>query len=77
MNYDASGNRKLFLKQVSKFNGGKMESCSRIKNGNEVIPLEEDEARKIWRRAIRRTEAEVRVEKLKNGRAAGKDVATG
>ena len=30
MNEDVDGNKNLFLKEVSKMNGGKVESCSRI-----------------------------------------------
>ena len=34
MNQDVDGNRKLFWKEVWKVNGGKVKSCSRIKDGN-------------------------------------------
>ena len=34
MNEDVNGNRKLFWKEVSDAKGGKVESYSRIKNGN-------------------------------------------
>ena len=34
MNEDVNGNRKLFWKEVSNAKGRKVESCSRIKNGN-------------------------------------------
>ena len=34
MNQDLNGNRKLFWKEVTKANRGKVESCSRIKDGN-------------------------------------------
>ena len=34
MNQDMNGNRKLFWKEVSKANGGKVESCSRVRYGN-------------------------------------------
>ena len=45
MNQDVDGNRKLFWKEVSKVNGGKVESCSRIMDGNGRLPLAEDEVR--------------------------------
>ena len=48
MNQDVNGNRKLFRKEVSKANGGKMESCSRIKDRNGKFSLGEDELRRIW-----------------------------
>ena len=31
---DVNGNRKLFWKEVSNTKGGKVESCSRVKDGN-------------------------------------------
>ena len=34
MNEDVNGNRKLFWKEVSKANEGKVESCRRVKGGN-------------------------------------------
>ena len=34
MNQDVNGNRKLFLNEVNKENGGKVEKGSRIKDGN-------------------------------------------
>ena len=37
MNEDVKGNRKLFWKEVSNAKGGKVESCSRIKDGNERL----------------------------------------
>ena len=43
MNQDVDGNRKLFWKEVSKVNGGKVESCSRIKDGNGRLALGKDE----------------------------------
>ena len=33
MNQDVNGNRKLFWKEVSKANGGKVENFNRIKDG--------------------------------------------
>ena len=43
MNHDVNGNRKLFWKEVSKGNGGKVEICSRIKDGKGRLALGEDE----------------------------------
>ena len=43
MNEDVNGNRKLFLKEVSNAKGGKVEICSRIKDGNERLAQGEDE----------------------------------
>ena len=40
------GNRKFFWKDVSKVKGGKVESCSRIKDG-------EDDLRRIWKDVLR------------------------
>ena len=34
MNQDLNGNMKLFWKEMNKANGGKEESCTRIKDGN-------------------------------------------
>ena len=34
LNEDVSGNKKLFWKEVNNAKGGKVESCSRIKDGN-------------------------------------------
>ena len=34
MNEDVNGNRKLFWKEMSNAKGGKVESCSRVKDGN-------------------------------------------
>ena len=33
MNQDVNGNRKLFWKEVSKVNGGKVQSCTIVKVG--------------------------------------------
>ena len=41
------GNRKLFWKEVSKMNKGKVESCSKIQDGNEKLTLGEDEVQRI------------------------------
>ena len=43
MNEDVNGNRKLFWKEVSNAKGGKVESCSRIKDGNRRLAQGEDE----------------------------------
>ena len=40
MNQGMTGDRKLLWKEVSKANGGKLESCSRIKEGNRKLYLE-------------------------------------
>ena len=42
-----NGNRKLFWKEVSNVKGGKVESCSRIQDGNGRLAQREDEACKI------------------------------
>ena len=42
VNQVGNGNRKLFWKMVSKANGGKVKSCSRIKDGNGILPFRED-----------------------------------
>ena len=34
---------------MSKAKGGKMENCSRIKDGNEKLRLEKFEVRRIWK----------------------------
>ena len=110
MNQDVNGNRKLFCKEVSKVNRGKVENSNRIKDVNGRLAQGEDTMRKIWRKyfedlynidtqeevtvnmcgfhrirrgnyfgrePIGRAEVEVRVGKLKNGKAAGKDEITG
>ena len=46
MNQDVDGNKKLFWKEV---NGGKGESCSKMKNGNGRLVLGADEVRIIWK----------------------------
>ena len=47
MNEDMNGNRKLFSKEVSNAKGGKMDSCSRVRDGNGRLAQGEDGARKI------------------------------
>ena len=47
VNEDLSGNRKLFWKEVSNAKGGKVESCSKLKDGNERLAQGDDEVRKI------------------------------
>ena len=49
MNEDVNGNLKLFWKEVSNAKGGKVESCSRIKDGNRKLVKGEDEVRRIWK----------------------------
>ena len=110
MNEDLNGKMKLFWKEVNNAKGGKVDSCSKIKDGNGRLAQGENEVIKIWREyfedlynidtrkqvavhicgfdmiwrgnyfggdPIERTEVEVRVGKLKNGKAAGKDEITG
>ena len=43
MNEDVNGNRKSFWKEVSNAKGGKVESCSRRKDGNGRLAQGEDE----------------------------------
>ena len=43
MNEDVTGNRKLFWQEVSNVKGGKVESCSRIKDGNGRLAQGKDE----------------------------------
>ena len=50
MNEDVNGNRKLFWNEVSNAKGGKVEICSRIKDGNGRLVQGEDEVRKIWKK---------------------------
>ena len=47
MNEDLNGNRKLFWKEVSIAKGGKVESCSRIKDENGWLAQGEVEMRKM------------------------------
>ena len=110
MNENVNGNKKLFWKEVSNVERGKVGSCNRIKDGNERLAQEEDEVRRIWKEyfenlynidtqeqvvvymcefdgirrgnyfegeSIRRAEVEMRVGKLKNGKAVGRDEITG
>ena len=49
MNEEVNENRKLFWKEVSNVKGGKVESCSIIKEGNGRLAQGEDEVRKIWK----------------------------
>ena len=39
MNHDVNGNRNLLWKEVSKMDGGKVRSCSRVKAGNSRMAL--------------------------------------
>ena len=48
MNEEVNRNRKLFWKEVSNAKGGKVENCSRKKDGNGRLAQEEDEVRRIW-----------------------------
>ena len=49
INQDVNGNRKLFWKEVSKVNGGKVENSNSIKDGNGSLVLEEAEVPRIWK----------------------------
>ena len=49
MSQDVNGNSKLFWKDVSNAKGGKMESCSRLKEGNGRLAQGEDEVRMVWK----------------------------
>ena len=46
MNQAVKDERKLFWKEVSKANGGKLESYSRIEDGNGRLALGENEERR-------------------------------
>ena len=48
MNQDVNGNRKLFWKEVSKVNAGKVENPNIIKDENGRLVLKETEVRRIW-----------------------------
>ena len=43
-----NGNKKLFWKEVSKANGGKVKSLSKISDRNERLGLKEVYVRRIW-----------------------------
>ena len=49
MNEDVNRNMKLIWKQVSNAKGGKVESRSRIKDGNGWLAQGEDEVERIWK----------------------------
>ena len=49
MTEDVNGNRKLFWKEASNAKGGKVESCSRIKDGTGRLAQGENEVRRIWK----------------------------
>ena len=49
MNQDVKENRKLFWKEVSKENGGKVKISERIKDENDWLALEKPEVRMIWK----------------------------
>ena len=49
MNQDVNENRKMFWKEVSKVNGGKVGNFNRIKYGNGSLLLEEAEVQRIWK----------------------------
>ena len=43
MNQNVDGNNKLFWKEGNKVKGGKVESCTKLKDGNGRLTLGEDE----------------------------------
>ena len=43
MNQNVNGNRKLFWKEIFNAKGGKVESCSRIQDGNRRLAQGEGE----------------------------------
>ena len=47
MNKNFKGNRKLFWKEVSNVNRGKVESCRGIKDGNKNLAMGEVEVQRI------------------------------
>ena len=49
LNQDVYRNKKLLWKEMSKANGGKVESSNRIKDGNGRLVLEEAEVQRIWK----------------------------
>ena len=53
MNEDMNGNRKWFWNEVSSVKGGKIESCSRVKDRNGRLVQGEDKARKIWKEYLK------------------------
>ena len=110
INQDVNGYKRLFPNEVVKANGGKVESCSRIKDISDRLSMEEGGSAKdlkdyyedlynidnqeevgfrmysfygvqrsnyIGGEPIKRIEVEVRMKKLKNGKASGKDEVTG
>ena len=48
-NEDVNGNRKLFWKVMSNAKGGKVEICSRIRDGNGKLAQGDEEVRRIWK----------------------------
>ena len=47
------GNMKFLWKEVNKVEGGKVESCSEIKDGNGRLALDRDEVGIIWKDYLR------------------------
>ena len=58
INEDVNGNSKLFFKEVINAKGVKVESYSRIKDGNGRLAQGEDEVRKIWKEYFKETQEE-------------------
>ena len=50
---DVDRNRKQFWKEVCKVNGGKLESCNRIKDGNGRLALGDHAVERIWKEYFR------------------------
>ena len=53
MNEDVNENRKLFWKEASNAKGGKVESCSRVKDGNGSLVQRHDKVRKSGRSILK------------------------
>ena len=47
MHEDVNGNRELFWKEVSNAKGGKVESCTTVKDGNGRLAQGEDEVKDL------------------------------
>ena len=49
MNQEVNGNRKLFWKEVSNEKRRRVESCSKVNEGNWRLAQRKSEVRKIWK----------------------------
>ena len=77
MNQDMSGNGKLVWKEVSKANGGKVESCSRIKDGNGRLAQGKDEVRRIWKEYFEdlyNIDTQEQVDRVRRGKYLGEPI---